>query len=185
LPPDADGAGSDHYGEPSLTARGSSLFEGSGEEDAVRIVTIVAERRTIDKPEALVQIASGRESRRRASLEADAPVGTSTGLAEDMLQHRTCDPFAAVPGDGTHGFHFAVRCAHLFQRAAPEQLLPIPNRSERNLRPEESREIERMDAFRRRKPMHALQVLGEECPDFGTGKIVDADLHDRWASAAV
>jgi hypothetical protein len=33
--------------------------------------------------------------------------------------------------------------------------------------------------------MHALQVLGEECPDFGTGKIVDADLHDRWASAAV
>jgi len=82
-------------------------------------------------------------------------------------------------GGSSHGFDFAMCGRELFQRATSKQFVLRPDSPESDFRLEESSEIERMHAPRRRELMHMVKVFGQECADFGASEVIDSNLHDR------
>src|SRR5260221_2304512 len=96
-----------------------------------------------------------------------------------MLQQCTRHTFASMGGARSHRLDFAVDGSELFQGATTQQLALRPGSPECNVRLLQGGEIKRMHALRRRKLMHVVKVLCQECADFGARKVIDSYLHDR------
>src|SRR5262245_52613728 len=160
----------------------SMVPKRAGQEDTIRVFRVVSERSTVSETEALIQSACRLESRHGSCFEAQASVRALAGLGHDVLQHRARHTFPSMSEGRAHGLDFAVPWTELFQRAAAKQLTFGPSRPEGDLRLAQRGDIERMHTLGRRELMHVLKMLRQECADFTTGEVIEANFHDRFSS---
>lgn len=108
-----------------------------------------------------------------AGLQAHAGVAPRAGLGEEVRQHRPRHPLAPVEVRRAHGLDLPVGSLQLPQRPAPHQLrvrrVVRPHRPERDVRPPQRRQVQRMHALRWRDAVHVAEVVREEGGDGGGG----------------
>ncbi len=155
------------------------LFKRPSQEDTIWVFGVVGEWKTVPEASALIKSACRLKSRHGPCFETEASIGAPAGLANDMLEQRARHALPAMGKGRAHGLDFAMHRTEFLQRAAAKQFTIGPSRPEGNLRLAQGSEIEGMHTFGRRKLMHVLKVLAEECLDISTSEIIEANFHDR------
>jgi hypothetical protein len=108
--------------------------ERAGHEDAVRIGTVVAERRTVAEAVGGVQAVGGPEEVLHACFEAETPVAARGGLGDEMAQQGGSDAATSMGRHSAHGLDLGVAVVEVLQRGAPCRCRTVPPGPERDIR---------------------------------------------------
>ena len=146
-------------------------------EHAMRVSAVVTEWPAMHKANACIERLSRLEGVCRTSLEAQKIVRPVVSHFNDMGQDRPPGADAAMRCRRSHGFYFAMLWPQLLERTASQQQRAFPRRPECNVRCAKLVQVQCMNAFRRRKFVHALQVFIQQQMNCRMGQIIGLNFH--------
>jgi hypothetical protein len=93
------------------------------------------------------------------------------------------DALAACLGGGVHRLDLRVPGIEFLDRRDAKDDLSVPAADERDLRIEQSADVEREAVLRRCLGEAERQVPFQDCPHFGLSRVIDHDLADSHRSS--
>src|SRR5262249_35135697 len=104
-------------------------------EYAIGIFSVVRKWRAIVESITRIKRARRLEELHRTRLQTHAPISRSPRFAQNKLKNRFADSFASMLRRGAHRFKLGMFGIESLERAAADQLRPVPDGPEGDFRP--------------------------------------------------
>ncbi len=138
---------------------------------------IVRKRTTILKSVFAIECKCRFKRRAGSRFEGEPCVATTLRFGHYMDQQPRGYTFSCVSSVSAHGFDFARTIAQVFQSAAAEDVVAIPQRVETDLRLLQAGPIQCKNMPWRGIGVHALQMEAQEIFNPGVIEVADDDFH--------